>query len=392
MLVILIDSIIRRVKSVLCTIVLCMVSIVLIYFAVYIYKDNVYCKDNADRLLGGGIGNTGVLSCVDGLWNDRLDEFRNELYSLDGIEGVGATMPPGAGYFGLEDIYEIQSKYIDMDKVDQSEFYDWIYCTNIENTELNVLNLKLESGELISEVDQPKDVIYLYLGNNLSEIPIGTEYNISTGNGTIEINNKLIVKGILSKDSRLIDDSMFSSTGAFYSEKCFSQLDNVVLCVGNESITDRWLFRYSEDIDFNTAKTKIEEVAQKYGINVLVGNVQKIMEEKEEATSELNKTIVDLLVIAIIVSISIMVCMQIMLIINNLSEYGILCANGYSIRTICGMLIIENVIKTMIAFIAATLISWKLIFFSFAGIEEMKPVFDDIFFRYSVFAVGLCSI
>ncbi len=388
MLIILFDSIIRRIKSVLWTIVLCAISIVLIYFAVYIYKDNVYCKENADKLLSGGINNTGLLSCINGLENDSLDTFRNELYGLEEIEGIGATQMPGPGYFGLEDIYKIQSKYM-ADLYDNGS-KDWMYCTNIENTFINALNIELESGEFVSDINQPDNVTYIYLGYNLRDIPVGTEYNISTRNGEISI--KLIVKGVLKKDSRMINGDMFSNTDGFYSETCFTQLDNVVVAVLNHSSSDLWLFQYNENTDFETSKKKIEEVAEKYGIDVMVGNLSNIVEEKENTTKELNRTIIDLLVIAMIVSISIMICMQIMLIINNLSEYGILCANGFSIKDICIMLVLENIIKIAIAFIVGTFASWKLILFSFAGIEEMMPVFNDIFFEYSILHVGLCSL
>lgn len=390
MLTILIDSILRRFKSVLCTIVLCTVSIVLVYFAVYIYKDSIYCKENADKLLRGGISNTGLMSSIDGIFNDKLDEFRSELYSLEEIEGLGSTQPPGVGFFGMEDIYRVQSKYIDMDKIAMDESKDFMYCLNIENTMVNTLNLELHSGELISDINQPDNSTYIYLGYNLREIPIGTEYNISTKNG--EIKDKIIVKGILKKDSRLINTEMFGSTEGFYSESCYTQLDNVVMAVSNSSFSDLWAFRYSENTNFKTVKEKIEKVADKYGIDVMVGNLESIIKEKETSTQELNKTIVDLLVIALLVSIMIMVCMQIMLILNNLSEYGVLCANGYSIKEICLMLIIENAIKTIISFILGTFLSWKLIFYAFAGIDDMLPVFNDIFFRYSILNVGLCSL
>lgn len=389
MLILLLDSMIRRIRSVLWTIVLCTISMVLIYFAVYLYKDNVYCKESADKLLSGGIDHTGLLSCMADLYNDRIDEFREELYALEEIKGVGATQMPGSGYFGLEEIHQLQSEYVDMAKVDVVGA-DHIYCTNIENTFIRSLNLRLENGEWVSDIRQPDNLVYLYLGYNLKDIPIGTEYHISTANG--KINVTLVVKGILEKGSRMIDGSIFANTYGFYSESCYTQLDNVVVAVQTESHTDLWLFQYDEHTEFVTVKKKIEEVAAKYGIQVMVGNLSNIVEEKENATKELNTMIIDLLVIAMIVSISIMICMQIMLILNNRSEYGILCANGFGIRDICIMLALENVIKIVLAFLVSTFISWKLIVFSFADTEEMVPVFHDIFFGYSIFYVGFCSL
>lgn len=386
MLSILVNSILRRKKSVFYTILLCIISVILIYFAVYVYKDNIYCQETIDQLLAGGISQTGLMNCENPGFDEEYEIFMKEVFQLDEIEGVGAIQMPTIGYWGLYDILDIQLNYFTPIPTFQKYIDNGcIYCANVENTHIKSLNLELESGELISDINQPRNVFYLYLGHNLRNIPIGTEYDIGD-------NTKLVVKGVLKEGSRLLNRDVLKSDTGFYSEYCYYSLDNYVVVVTTRSNSGLWYFQYKDGVEFQEAKEQIEILAEKHGYNYVFGNGKKIIEEKINATRELNKTILDLLVIALIVCISIMACMQVMMIINNLSEYGILCANGYNIGTICRILILENTLKMVVAYLAGTWISSKLISYAFVRIDMIQPVFHEIFWGSSIYLVALCSV
>lgn len=87
-----------------------------------------------------------------------------------------------------------------------------------------------------------------------------------------------------------------------------------------------------------------------------------------------------------------MICMQVLLILNNLSEYGILCANGYRIKDISYMLLIENFIKTAIAYFVSVYLSSKIILYSFSTYADVQYVFNDIFYNYVIIKVGVISV
>ena len=103
--------------------------------------------------------------------------------------------------------------------------------------------------------------------------------------------------------------------------------------------------------------------------------------------------IIKLLVVITIVCLIIMICMQVTSILNNLSEYGILYANGYGIRKLCGMLIWENVIKMGVALIISLIIAKKLIIRSFFGMSTMLEVYNDIYNNTVIYQMmGICVL
>lgn len=393
MITILMDSMIRRIKSVLCTIVLCTLSIVLIYFAVYIERDSKYCKEKASELVNGGLNNIGIVNDNSYVTheNDTTYEMIKEIYKLEEIDSVGEIGNVGVGYPYMEEIYNEQLKFIDESKFEGEK--DCMYCINLQKTFLPALNFELNSGEIISDEEIMDDVIYLYLGYNLRNIPVGSEYEyaINTENEE-DMVIKFKVKGILEKGTRIVNTDMFFTTDGFLSEKCYTEMDSIVLAANSITGSSGFMFKYSNDTDYNTIRTKINEIADEMGCSIIMGNLDGVIEEKDLSTKEISDIVMDLLVITMIVCLSIMICMEITLIINNLSEYGILCANGYSIRQICMMLIGENIIKTGISYLIGTYIANKLIYYSFAGVEELQPVFEDIFYKYSIGLVGICTV
>lgn len=144
--------------------------------------------------------------------------------------------------------------------------------------------------------------------------------------------------------------------------------------------------------DIEQIDEQIDSIAKRNGLKVNLAHVSDIFKEKKESSHKLLKTILQLLAISTIVSITIMICMQVLLILNNLSEYGILCANGYRIKDISYMLLIENFIKTEIAYFVAVYLSSKIILYSFSTYADVQYVFNDIFYNYVIIKVGVISV
>lgn len=382
MFTLLFDSIIRRMRSFFFSICLCIVSIVLFAFAVYIYEDSIYCVENADKILREGINGTGVIGIINfsSDINENIRRFRNEVYELEEVNAIGTSIQPGYMYLDLDEISDIQSEYMDM-KDNESHS---VMGIGVENTAMDLCDLQLESGEFVYDKTQEKNCIYLYLGNNLKEIPVGTEYTVEVGTGETLETLRFIVKGVLKKGARFINGNLFMGNGDFLSESCYTNLDSMVLALENDSNINFWMYSIKEGADFNIVEAKINEIADKYGIQIYYGRASNITNERIAATKELNSAIIKLLGIVLLVSIVIMVCVQITVIFNNASEYGILYANGYSMRQLCVMQVIENALKMAISLIAAIFIAKKLLLFSFFGMSDLTSVFYDIYYNYVI--------
>lgn len=385
MFTLLFDSIIRRMKSFCFSICLCIVSIVLFAFAIYIYEDSIYCVNNADKILCEGIDGTGVIGIVNYLdLNEEIRRFRNEVYELEEVNAIGTSLQPGYLYWGLDEISDIQSEYIDMED-NESQSVMGIF---VENTALRLCDLQMENGEIVDDKTPEENCTYLYLGNNLKDIPVGTEYTVEVGTETL----RFVVKGILKKGAKFISGNLFMKTGDFLAESCYTNLDSMVLASGNDSNINLWMYSINEGTDFDIVETKINDIADKYGVRIYYGRASDITNERMKATKELNNAIIKLLGIVLLVSIVIMVCVQITAIFNNASEYGILYANGYSMRQLCAMQFFENVIKMTVSLIAAIFIAKKLLLFSFARMSDLTTVFYDIYYNYVIAKMIAVSI
>lgn len=390
MFTLLFDSIIRRMKSFCFSICLCIVAIVLFAFVVYIYEDSIYCVNNADKILREGIDGTGVIGIINfsSDLNEEIRRFRNEVYELEEVNAIGTSLQPGYMYLGLDELSDIQSKYIDMkDNTSQS-----VMGILVENTALSLCDLQLESGEFIYDKAQEANCTYLYLGNNLKDIPVGTEYTVEIGSGENFEKCRFVVKGILKKGARFINGNLFMGNGDFLAESCYTNLDNMVLALEDDSSINFWMYSINEGTDFDAVEAKINDIADKYGVQIYYGRASNITNERITATKELNNAIIKLLGIVLLVSIVIMVCVQITAIFNNVSEYGILYANGYSMRQLCVMQILENALKMTISLIAAIFIAKKLLLFSFFGMSDLTTVFYDIYYNYVIIKMIAVSI
>lgn len=387
MLRLLFDSIILRIKSVIFTVILCTVSIVLFSIAIYMYEDSKYGERKADELLAEGVNNTGEMSVVSDYSSDKINKLRIELYNIEGITSVGENPTLESVLSNMNELHDIQSKYTDM-KGCESGCIKGVF---INNTSLRCCNISLYSGELLEELNQDEDCYYLYLGYNLKEVPLGTEYTIPFAENGEMKKAKVIVKGILSKNTEYINSNVITNTNAIISDECSIQMDNYAIVVSNHYYANTFMYLVDSKYDIEQIDEQIDLIAKKNGLKVNLAHVSEIFKEKKESSRKLLKTILQLLVISTIVSITIMICMQVLLILNNLSEYGILCANGYRIKDISYMLLIENLIKTAIAYFMAIYLSAKIILYSFSNYSDVQYVFYDIFYNYVIIKVGVIS-
>lgn len=400
MLKLLFDSIILRIRSVIFTIILCTVSIVLFSIAIYMYEDSKYGERKTDELLAEGVNHTGEMSVASGYNNemsvsldytsDKINKLRIELFNIDGITSVGENPTLEPVLSNMNELHEIQSKYTDMKGCDSG----CIKGVFVNNTSLRCCNISLYSGELLEELNQDKDCYYLYLGYNLKEVPLGTQYTIPFAENGEKKEAKVIVKGILSKNTEYINSNVITNTNTntIISDECSIHMDNYIMVVNNHYYSNTFMYSVDSLYDIEQIDEQIDSIAKRNGLKVNLAHVSEIFKEKKESSHKLLKTILQLLSISTIVSITIMICMQVLLILNNLSEYGILCANGYRIKDISYMLLIENFIKTAIAYFVAVYLSAKIILYSFSTYADVQYVFYDIFYNHVIIKVGVISV
>ena len=238
---------------------------------------------------------------------------------------------------------------------------------------------------------EDKYVTYLYLGNNLSEIPVGTEYHFSGAIGTDhELNVTYIVQGVFEKGAVFIDPRLLSQTYDLLSEECAYNLDNMVIAQSDSSRSNWFFYTVNDESSVEVVNDEIGELAKETGWPVITASASEIMRGRQEKTMEVSRMVIDLLIIVVLSNIIILSCLSVSSILGNKSEYGILQANGYGSYQLSLIIVIENAVKFAIATVLGCFMAKKVIsLYAFWDIETMEYVFNDIFMNYVLWKVLL---
>lgn len=387
---ILINTILRRKRTFILTILLNIISVMLIAITLYIYSDNNYCISKADKVLANGIKGTGVYvinTTMDEQDFDlKAEEFKNKVAEIRGVEGVADFKSAGEILTGVPKLREVQDKYINQELVKDMK-RDSVYGIITSGNPLSICNAPLQKGEFKESND--KYVVYLYLGNNLSEIPVGTEYHFSAGIGTDhELNVTYIVQGVFEKGAVFIDSRLLTETYDLLSEECAYNLDNMVLAQSSSSMINHFFYTVNGESSVEKVNDEIGELAKETGWPMITASAAEILRRRQEKTMEVSRMVIDLLIIVVFANIIILTCLSVSSILGNKSEYGILQANGYSSLKLSMIIVIENAIKFIIAtylgcFAAKIVIS----LYGFWDSKSMEYLFNDIFINYVLWKV-----
>lgn len=392
---ILINSILRRKRTFILTILLNIISVMLIAITIYIYSDNNYCMSKADKVLANGIKGTG-LYVINTTMNEpdfdlKVEEFKKKVANIHGVEGVADFDSAGGILTGVPKLREVQDKYISQELMKDIR-KDSVYGIVTAGNPLPICNAPLQSGEYKESED--KYVVYLYLGNNLSEIPVGTEYHFSGAIGTDhELNVTYIVQGVFEKGAVFIDQRLLSQTYDLLSEECAYNLDNMVIAQTYPSRSNWFFYTVNGESSVEVVNDEIGKLAKETGWPMITASASEIMRGRQEKTMEVSKMVIDLLIIVVLSNIIILSCLSVSSILGNKSEYGILQANGYGSYQLSLIIVIENTIKFVIATVLGCFVAKKVIsLYAFWDIGTMEYVFNDIFMNYVLWKVLLIMV
>ena len=198
----------------------------------------------------------------------------------------------------------------------------------------------VDSRGKIHEYDMP--LWYgVYLGNDYNDIPVGTQI-ISDEEDYIIICEVL---GHIEAHSKIPEDSRLNLAEGEYTELSMINLDTYTLFIGNpgESGGDM-LFCVNEGYSIEDIITDIYDKFDLYSERLDDVILRTEMRQNKSGDNSLK-----LFFLIAVVSISLIFCFELICIINNKKTYGILLANGLSIREMVFIQFIEVLIKFIIS-------------------------------------------
>lgn len=357
------------------TVLLCILAFMMLSVSLYIYENSIYCRKTIENLIESGTGRSGVIASVNDSEFDMFAQFRNELYKSDLITKAGYITT--ASGFGETEFGQLQAKL----EGRQDDSFEYVY---MDSSAMDFYKIELEEGSIDKDMPYDETMHYLYLGSAYKEYyKIGDEiqYNIYD-----DVVFKFVVKGFLAENTRIIDDETLFSSDAFTNDKCYVTLSDagVIIECNYSSLCDAMFYSWKEGCSAQEAEQEVKTIAGKYGLSVITARIDDILEEKEESCREINSFILNILGIVLVTTVVLLICVHISAVFSNLSEYGIMYANGFGIGHLAFMLFIELFFKMVIVCGCSLAFTKVLLFEIFYGIEGQVEVYNDIFYRYVV--------
>lgn len=372
----------NRSLSILMVTIVGIIALVLVSTSAYIYENSIYCDKTINSVLSEDISNYALVAAMDA---DVLDELENTTSVSNIINEIPEIKTAGRTEYsiGLEECEFAKIK----NKLDKSDEFEYI---NMSCHAPGLYNIELEEGEFPKDMPYNENENYVYLGSSFKQYySVG---DTSEQKITEDFVIKFTVKGFLKENVRVLDEDQLLSVNPFMGDKCYYELGKTdVLVLHNDAENDNCaICTWEDDYSFDEIREKIIKKTDEYGLNCVVSDVSKIVDEKLVSTREVNSYILNVLGIILITTIVMMICIQVTSILNNMHEYGVMYANGFKTSGIAFMIIFENVLRMIISSILSLLVVYKLLTSQLYNISNTMDVFNDIFINYVVW-INLCS-
>lgn len=372
MLKMIIKSVKGRKWSFLLTMLVCIVSLAMASFAVYIYENAHFCQNVVENGLTAGTKNTAVLDVLNGISDEEFAEFKDKLLNEKDILSVGEIDI----YSGFEDseLAKLQCRFNGSNE-------NMLNYIMIDCRAAGIYDIPLETGNIKKDINLSENEYQVYLGSGFKKYyKIGDVIEHEVYEGCVY---RFEVKGFLKSGTEAIDPETLLSTDSFLDDKCYKKIgeSDVVMVCNVTMDSNAMFFTWSDKVSYKEIKTQINKIADSMGIDAVIGTIDNILDEKLTAGRKINDFVNDILWIVMIATIIMLTCTQISVVFTNLSEYGILCANGFSIPWIAAMLIVENSVKIIISGICSSVLFYKLLDILFAGVGNQSDVCREIFIK-----------
>lgn len=376
---IVIRSVGNRKKSFIMTILLCILAFMMLSASIYIYENSVYSRKTIENALVSGAGHSGVIASINDIQVDTINEdmskFRNELYKSSLISKVGEI--DIASGFGQTEFGRLQAEL-------ENKSEDYFEHISIDSTAMDFYDIQLEEGRIDTDMPYDDSIAYLYLGSaykNYYKVGDSITENIYEG-----FDITYTVKGFFADNTRIIYSDTLFSADEFAGDKCYMTLPDTWAIIerNSKSNSSSMLYSWEEGCTAEEAEQEVKRIAEKCGLSVITARIDDILDSKQEADMEINRFILDVLAIILITTVIMLICIHISAIFTNLSEYGIMYANGFGIGNLAFMLFIELLFKMVIVCGCSLAFIKVLLFKIFYGIDGQVEVYNEIFYRYVV--------
>lgn len=335
------------------SVIMCVLSLLLLSVALFAYTATWYGKEQCDRLFAKGAEKTGVFRFDEdpssSLYQDDWQAFMSEVNRAEEIYAAGVYMEGCYDFGGAEELVKLQ---MENDPAIHTGGIpsDYLVGYDVNNKKcFDLLHVEFQKG---GYRDNEEGITYLYLGAVLSSVDVGTTYK--DGDQTY------VVAGILKRGAAIIaPEVMFR--GSEILELDYSVcLDNMVL-VNLDGIGLNWAtFSVNDGYSVAEGMDAIREIAGKYGMEITGASCEGLLYMREVNNEQVVASTRNILIWLVLVIFIIMLCIQVSDAIERAGDFGIMYANGSSVRDISLIVFMENVRRVLVSFILWAVIAFLM--------------------------------
>lgn len=334
------DTIVLHFRKFLFSVVLIFICLLLILFAIMAYHGQNLTYESCDNIVTKGVKKTGIIQITEeNFHTNEITEFLNTLSKQEEIYTIGDCSEYCLQNAVFSELEEIQRK-----NKRETEEEEGLRVQYINVNTASMCELYISEGTPIKDLSfQKENVMYLYLGSAYTNIPIGTTYQL--GDFTY------IVAGILQKGQKWIKSDLIND---FSGDVGDSALDCTYEVLGfhNQGLyCDYFWVTASDENTIEEAFSVVDKMAKKWEIGVRYASLQEVYEQGQSDTILLLEYLSRIIGIVLITSILMLVSLQVVFILTNLKEYGILYAVGFGKKEIFFSILWRNIISALLAFL-----------------------------------------
>lgn len=341
-----IDSISTHVRKFILAVLLVFMCSLLVLFTLMVYHGQNLVYESCDHVLARGVKNTGIIQLMeDDFHNGEIQNYVEQLEKRKEIDTIGDWDEYVDPAPALEPLWTIQEENYGSEDSHMRETITGLHVQHVIGSAYNLCEMKLSSGTPVEQLSfADSSVYYLYLGYGFRDIPVGTTYQVE--GYTYQVAGILRSGQTWIKEELLFDFSYEIGNAA---QSCDYMVFKI--CHQEPALSDYFWISSAEGYSIDEALTVADQVAESSGIDIHYSSLQERYEVSQARTILLLQYLSRIIGIVGITALLMLISMQIVFILNNRKEYGIMYAIGYSKRDIFLSTLFYNVIISVVAFV-----------------------------------------
>lgn len=358
-------------------------SFLLLMVAILIYKMSGSFTEDIQGTLNKDISDVGYIYLSADNYND-IEDFADLLDTQDYIEYYGSVYTGSIEYFGeaTDEIKEMQSTH---KRDNDTMSTDYVELIDISDSLFELYDIDFYRGYMEAEEVTSQGYIPIYAGCKYRKI-LNVGDVIESGDG-----EKYMIAGFMKKGQTLpIDDVAYIDS---YYINAVTSLDYSFVAVCDYTLYYSVYFSVKDGYEFDDVKYRLNLLAERENVSDMeIYNIGYVAAATDNSTKAVRKYLLELFLIVGIFTCVILVCYACMNIITEKYEFAVLYANGFNNRDIICIILIEQIIKILIAILLALPVVAVLANLYFEAVYESRQILNEIIFKDCLTGVLLMGV